>query len=690
MTNSTLPPPHPVASASQPTSAPPKHDQNPIFTTPTPAQRNLEVLKQHFPSALEISPEGHYTINAAKLQMALDPAGVKVEEDGFELRWVGKREAYHSAFTPGQKIVAPLRGDSKNWDTTGNLLLRGDNLDALRLLRHSYFGKVKLIYIDPPYNTQSDAFIYNDNFGASQTQVLEQLGYDKENIDYIKNIYGARTHSGWLSFMYPRLLLAKDLLSEDGVIFISIDDNEQAQLKLLCDEVFGQDNFVANLVWQKKYGPANDAKGISSTHEYVLAYAKNNLNWTPNFAPRDEKQLTAFKNPDNDPRGVWRASDLSARTYSKSGDYEITGLNGEKFRPPPSRAWIVNEKRFKELLSDNRITFGVSGDGRPMQKKFLTEVNDGIAPETWWSRDKAGDNKIARYELKAHFPENIFETPKPTKLISEIIKLATTNDDLILDFFAGSGTTGEAVMRLNAEDGGNRRFILVQIPQAIDPKRQKEAHQFVTQELGKPATIFEITAERLRRAGAKIEAEQAQKPPPDEKSSKKNQKTDAPQANLDKASSDAVPASLMDTGFRAFDLVEDEDALILHKPLHEATQADLLHFEAASNAASPKQNAATRQRVLHNLLLAEGLPLTTHITEVIAGTLYQAADVAIFLAAVDAITLADTLGELKQAATPPLYLTLYAPWIKDDNFLQNIKTRAHTLGYSAEKLRLRG
>ncbi|MEO7401893.1 MAG: site-specific DNA-methyltransferase [Polaromonas sp.] len=248
----------------------------PILNAPTPDQLKLELLRQHFPQAVETDAQGRIRINAAALQLAIDPsnpAGIQIEEDGYELRWLGKREAYHSAFLPVQKIIAPLPDESKNWDSTGNLLIKGDNLDALRLLRHSYFGKVKLIYIDPPYNTQSDAFINRDDFSAKQSDVLAQLGYSADNIDYIKNIYGARTHSGWLCFMYPRLLLAKDLPRDDGVIFISIDDNEQAQLKLLCDEVFGQENFISCLTWEK--GRKNDAKFFSNGHEYMLVYAKS-------------------------------------------------------------------------------------------------------------------------------------------------------------------------------------------------------------------------------------------------------------------------------------------------------------------------------------------------------------------------------------------------------------------------------
>ncbi len=263
----------------------------PIFTAPLPNADKLELLRQHFPGALDTDAQGHIRINAAALQLAIDPAasgGVQVEEDGYELRWVGKREAYHSAFVPPQKLLQPLPADSQDWDGTGNVLIKGDNLDALRLLRQNYFGQVKLIYIDPPYNTQSDAFIYRDDFTARQGEVLAQLGYSADSIDYVKNIYGARTHSGWLSFMYPRLLLAKDLLRDDGVIFISIDDNEQAQLKLLCDEVLGQENFVSTIIWHKRYAASNDTTGVASMHDFVLCYQKSDA-FDRKLLPRTDK-----------------------------------------------------------------------------------------------------------------------------------------------------------------------------------------------------------------------------------------------------------------------------------------------------------------------------------------------------------------------------------------------------------------
>ena len=661
----------------------------PILNAPTPDQLKLDILRQHFPQAVETDAQGRIRINAGALQLAVDPsnpAGIAVEEDGYELRWVGKREAYHSVFTPVQKILSPLPGESKNWDATGNLLLRGDNLDALRLLRHSYFGKVKLIYIDPPYNTQSDGFIYRDDFSAKQSEVLAQLGYTLDNIDYIKNIYGARTHSGWLSFMYPRLLLAKDLLRDDGVIFISIDDNEQAQLKLLCDEVFGQENFVASIAWKKRSSP--DARDtIGSVHDWILCYTKDSekVKTAISKMPLSAQRVDAYVNPDSDERGDWASVDMTGMTGRATKDqyFSITLPSGRTIKPPEGRSWGLAERTFLELRADNRIWFGLKGDNVPRIKRFLSESDGQVVPSLWDMSD-AGSNDEAKKEINELMEcPDVFDTPKPTRLIERMLTIATRKDDdaIVLDFFAGSGTTAEAVMRLNAEDGGQRQFILVQIPQPIDAKQQKEAHRFVTETLNKPeATIFEITAERLRRAGAKIEAEQAAKA-----------KTAALlPAQLDGFAPDtgagSAPAAPVDTGFRVFDLVDDPQALILQKPLQQATQADVQALMSAIATPQPTQ----LPRILYNLLLAEGLPLTTRLTAVKDQHLYLAADVAFIVQALPMNELTDTLRALQAAGTPALRLTVYAPWIADDNFMLGIKSVAESLGYSADKLKLWG
>lgn len=706
----------------------PAQNSKPILNTPSPAAHKLELLRQHFPQAVEVDADGRIRVNAAALQQALDPAnpaGIQVEEDGFELRWVGKREAYHSAFVPTQKIVEPRPEQSKHWDSTGNLLLKGDNLDALRLLRHSYFGKVKLIYIDPPYNTQSDAFIYRDDFSAKQGEVLAQLGYSADNIDYIKNIYGARTHSGWLSFMYPRLLLARDLLRDDGVIFISIDDNEQAQLRLLCDEVFGQENFISCLTWEK--GRKNDAKFFSNGHEYMLVYAKsqNHLR-EENTVWREEKpgardiwehyltlreqhggndaaiesdlQQWYARLPKGHPAKKWsRYKRVDANGPWRDRDISWPGGGGPRYDVPhdktglpckvPDAGWrYSNSEEMQRQIALGLVAFRDDHTEPPFRKAHIRplpqeldampEENEveGEADEELATQVRGSyfykQSQVSVRHLRDLLGKNVFNNPKDVEEVAKLMAYVSPGDKaaIALDFFAGSGTTAEAVMRLNAEDGGQRQFILVQIPQPIDAKKQKDAHHFVTQTLGKPdATIFEITAERIRRAGAKIEAEQT---------------------GRKVAAGGLLPsdAQAVDTGFRVFELVDDPEALILQKPLHEATQDDVQVFQTSIATPQPHQ----LPRILHNLLLAEGLPLTTPVRPIKDQHLYQAADVLFIVQALPLAELTDTLRGLHAQATPPQYLTVYAPWVSDSNFMLGIKTLAESLGFSEDKLRLRG
>lgn len=671
---------------------------HPFFTAPSPAAQKLELLRELFPQAIETAPDGSVRVNAAAIQQALDPVnpeGIRVEEDGYELRWVGKREAYHTAFVPPQKILKPLQADSQDWDTTGNLLIKGDNLDALRLLRQSYFGKVKLIYIDPPYNTQNDTFIYRDDFSAKQNEVLKQLGYSADNIDYIKNIYGARTHSGWLSFMYPRLLLAKDLLRDDGVIFISIDDNEQAQLKLLCDEVFGQENWVGNLIW--KNVTDNNPTNIAVEHENIVCFGKNKsfleTVWKSKISDVKEKLVSVGKKfidefsdqnalqkaysewlKDNKPYlspldrykyidkdGVYTGSQSVHNPGREGYRYDVIHPDTKKACKEPLMGYRFPKETMDDLLKNKKILFGKDHTKIIELKVYAHEYEDKLSSVIHL------DGRVGPYELREFFPEvtKIFDNPKPIQLISQLLSFPTEKDSVVVDFFGGSGTTAEAVMRLNAEDGGNRQFILVQIPQAIDPKKQKEAHSFVTDTLGKAeATIFEITAERIRRAGAKLQAER---------------KSDL-----------ATEPVHLDTGFRVFELTDDPDALILQKPLAEATQADLAMLQTTIATPQPDQ----LPRTLYNLLLAEGLPLSTRIDPVQAEqhpqALYRAGDVLIILQAVDTEDLRQALTQLKADGTPVQHLSVYAPWVQDNNFLLGLKTLLETLGLSEDKLRLRG
>ncbi|ANF83450.1 DNA methylase (plasmid) [Acinetobacter sp. NCu2D-2] len=475
--------------------------------SPNLVDANIDKIASLFPNCITEAQDEDGNVKKAidfdLLRQELSHVLVEGDQERYHLDWPGKKEAILTANAPIAKTLRPCREESVNFDTTQNLFIEGDNLDALKLLQENYLGKVKMIYIDPPYNTGND-FVYEDDFAESTEEFFERSQQiDNEGNKLVSNPESnGRFHSDWLSMIYSRMKLAYNLLSEDGTLFISIDDNEHANLKRICDEVFGDKNFIANIVWQKKYGPANDAQGISDTHEHIIIFSKNSKVWKPILLKRDEKQLSAYKNPDNDPRGVWRASDLSVRTFSESCFYSITGPDGQVHWPPESTSWRVSQAKFKELLADNRITFGVSGTGRPMQKKFLTEVKDGITPQTWWSRDFAADTKIARYEMKDLIPENVFDTPKPSQLIKRCIEISC-KDGIILDFFAGSATTAHAVMKSNAEDGGNRKFIMVQIP-AINGEN---THAFKSGY----KNICEIGKERIRRAGQKILADNAGK-----------------------------------------------------------------------------------------------------------------------------------------------------------------------------------
>lgn len=343
-----------------------------------------------------------------------------------------------------------------------NLIIQGDNLKALKALLPTYAGKIKCIYIDPPYNTGNEKWVYNDNVNSPMIQ--EWLGsiVDKEDMT---------RHDKWLCMMMPRLKLLRELLSEDGAIFISCDDNEQHNLRCLLDEVFGEQNFIQNIIWQKKFSPQNDAKYFSDNHDFLVCYAKNKIEgdvtfgWIRNLIPRTEEQDNRYSNPDNDPRGVWTSSDMTVKTYSADYDYEVTTPSGKKIKPTKGRCWFTSKENFQKLVDDNRVWFGDTGGNVPRIKKFLSEVQDGIVPISIWLHSEVGHNQQAKQELKQLFDEVDlpFDTPKPVSLIKRILQLSTDKNSIILDSFAGSGTTAQAVLELNKEDEGERKFILVEM-----------------------------------------------------------------------------------------------------------------------------------------------------------------------------------------------------------------------------------
>ena len=460
------------------------------LTSITPTDSRYAALRELIPEAFS-----EEEVDSRRLLAALGLDGESGQER-YGLSWPGQRDAALALQEPSVGTLVPDDGSALNPDEARDIVIEGDNLEVLKLLQRAYYGKVKMIYIDPPYNTGKE-FIYPDNYREGLFSYLRFTGQsDEEGRRLSTNAETAgRYHSKWLSMMYPRLALARNLLRPDGSIFLTIDDHEIHNLRLLMDEVFGPENFVATCIWQKVFSPKNTARQFSEDHDYVLIYARDGSQWTPNLLPRSEEMEDRYSNPDSDPRGPWMSADLSARNYYSKGTYPITTPSGRVLEgPPPGTYWRFAEERFLELCEDNRIWWGSSGDGVPRVKRFLAEVKQGKVPQTLWKYADVGHTQEAKKELlqrvKFSSSDSVFDTPKPTRLIERMLRLATNADsnDLVLDFFAGSGATGEAVWKLNLEDGGNRRFILVQLPEPTG----HDDH----------GTVADITRARLNGAAA--------------------------------------------------------------------------------------------------------------------------------------------------------------------------------------------
>lgn len=468
---------------------------------------NIDKIASLFPNCITETRDDKgmvtRTVDFDQLRQELSSSVVEGPQERYRLDWPGKREAVLAANAPIAKTLRPCRKESVDFDTTKNIFIEGDNLDALKLIQETYLGKVKIIYIDPPYNTGND-FIYDDDFSEDTESYFQR---SNQRDDAGKRLHtniesSGRFHSDWLSMMLPRLQRARSLLSDDGVIFISIDDHEVGNLRKLCDEVFGASNFIGSIIWQKRYVSNVTAKWLSDMHDFILVYGKSSESVRFHDWDRTETQEQAYKNPDNDPRGNWRAQDLSASKPYSAGLFEIDGPTGNKFSPPPNRYWRCNEQQFNKWKADNRIWWGVNSDARPMLKSFLGESERGIKPHTWWDYTFAGHNKEATLEVKELFDGNSpFDTPKPVKLMKRILELASSKDSLVVDFFAGSCSLAHAVMELNAEDGGERRYIMIQIPAENQPETEAFKKGY--------ATISETGKERIRRSGRKIKAKNA-------------------------------------------------------------------------------------------------------------------------------------------------------------------------------------
>lgn len=546
-------------------------------------EHQLLKLRELFP---EVFTEG-MKVDWEKLKLTLGE-DIDTGKERFGMNWAGKADCYKTIQQPSIATLIPDREESIDFNTTENLFIEGDNLEVLKLLQKSYLGKVKMIYIDPPYNTGGD-FIYPDNYNENLQTYLQYTGQiDSEGRKFSTNTdTDGRFHSKWMNMMYPRLFLAKNLLKEDGVIFISIDDNEVNNLRALCNEIFGEENFVANVIWEKKFAPSNDAKWFSDNHDHILVYAKAKEIWRPVLLERNEEAISRYKNPDNDERGVWVSGDMTVKTYSAQYDYEIVTPSGRKVNPPDGICWRFSKAKFNELVTDNRVWFGENGENVPRIKRFLSEVKDGITPLTIWYHKDVGHNQEATQECRKLFEgKQYFDTPKPSRLLERIVKIGSKDNDIILDFFAGSATTAHAVLELNYENKENRKFICVQLPQPTD--ENSEAHKAGFK------TIADISKERIRKVIAKIKKEQ------EEKNVKEKESLFGGQEST-KLNLGFKVFKLSPSNFNVWDSSLQKDA--------EAIQTALeIHTEHINHGA-------TQEAILFELLLKSGFPLTTPIEQ---------------------------------------------------------------------------
>ncbi len=619
-------------------------------------EKNVEIFNRYFPGCLSIENDNQLTLDTKKLKALLGDFS-EIKEEGYGLDFVGKKIALNQAFKKNNKILKPL-----NKSTSKHILIKGDNLDALKILKQSYSEKIKMIYIDPPYNTKNENFIYSDDFSQSNEEVLKTLDYSKEKLDYIKNLFGSKCHSGWLSFMYPRLLLARDLLKQDGVIFISIDDNECAQLKLLCDEIFGEDNFVGDFI-RKTKSTTNDAKiGLNYQHEFLLCYAKDK-NYTNLLG--GEKNLENYKNPDNDPNGAWISADPSAKSGNmKTGYFGVTNPYTNKVDYPPiGMFWRFSQNTIQKHIDEGRICFKKKHKDNErgfIYKRYLKDLK--TTKKTFDSlifSDNCYMNQAATKELLNLGMGEYFTYPKGVDFMAKIVEHATEKGDIILDFFAGSGTTAHAVLESNKSDyqklsGGvifnglnaafkERRFILVQLDEKIDPKKNKSAYDFCLNTLKSASpSIFDITEERIKRAGVQIK--------------------------------EACPN--LDVGFRAFEIIDDETHAN-DKNLSQAHQKDLFAY------SNPKKWET--QTILIKLLGCEGLELTTPIICLIENALYLALNTAFI---VGDIEMSEVLENLKDKGVEKI--SMYMPAISNDNLCLELGSNLNELHLESGDLKIRG
>lgn len=608
---------------------------------------NTQKIAQLFPNCvterLDKDGKPELAIDFEKLQAELSNEVITEGEERYQFTWPDKRAAARLANTPTSMTLRPCREESVDFDNTQNLYIEGDNLDVLKVLRETYLGKVKMIYIDPPYNTGND-FVYYDEFDVNKNIEEERNGFwDEDGNQTLSNFErntaaNGRFHTNWLNMIYPRLKVARDLLANDGVIFISIDDNEAKNLKNIADEVLGERNFLAQVVWERAYSPINLMKHFSPSHDYILCYAKDIESAKCNGIGRSAEANDRYSNPDNDPRGVWKPSDLSVGPAVLENIYPITTPSGRIVEPPAGRSWRLSKKAFFERLQDNRIWFGPNGDNVPAMKRFLSELRKtGITPMTIWKYTDVDHSQGATQKLAQLFDgKKYFDYPKSVALIERCLQLYTNKDSIILDFFSGSSTTAHAVMKLNAEDGGNRKFIMVQLPEKTEEKSEAYKAGY--------KNICEIGKERIRRAGKKIMNEEL---------GKRN----------DDNSLFQTPNSKLDIGFRVLKLDTSNMEDVYYTPQE---------FELQSLFNENVKADRTNEDLLFQVMLDLGIELSAKIeSKQIAGKNVHFVDDNYLVACFDRDVNESTITEI--AKLQPIYFVMRDASAANDNVIDNFE-----------------
>lgn len=615
-------------------------------------QRNIELIGKLFPNAItEVKRNGkvEHAIDFDVLRQELSDSIVEGREERYQFTWPDKKKAMLAANAPITATLRPVVADSVGKDGTPggfdseNLYIEGDNLEVLKLLQETYLGKVKMIYIDPPYNTGND-FVYEDDFAQRTEDYMGNSGqYDEEGNRMVTNTESnGRFHTDWLNMIYPRLKLAKDLLADDGLLIASIDDNEVKNTRNICDEIFGESNFVACVVWQKIHSIKNDAKYFSENHEYAVIYAKSIDKIKINLLPRTEEMNNRYKNPDNDFRGPWQSGDLVASGERSNGHFIITSpKSGKNFDVPQGKHWVYSQQNLLKMVEDNQVWFGEDGNSFPRKKRFLSDVQDGRTPNTLWLAEEVGHNQTATREVKAIFDDNkFFDFPKPIAYIQQFVCIASNQNSIILDFFSGSATTAHAVMKLNAEDGGHRKFIMVQLPEKTDEKSEAYKAGY--------KNICEIGKERIRRAGRKIKED----------------------AGL------TAPADL-DIGFRCLRLDSSNMENVYYTP-EETQQQDM--FSLVDNVKPDR----TPEDLLFQVMLDLGVLLSSPIeaTEIAGKKVFNVAD-GFLLACFDHDVTEETVKAIAQMK--PYYAVFRDSSMANDSVATNFDQIFET--YSPETVR---